>query len=47
MYGFSIVLIHQMLIIVTSHEILGPNEVPGRNWDIDIFWYLYISGVYM
>ena len=22
---------------VTSHEILGPNEVPGRNLDIDIF----------
>ena len=22
---------------VTGHEILGPNEVPGRNCDIDIF----------
>ena len=32
---------------VTSHEILGPNEVPSRNWDFDIFWYLYVSGVYM
>ena len=24
-------------LYVTSHEILGPNEVPGRNCDIDIF----------
>ena len=32
---------------VTSHEILGPNEVPGRNWDFDIFWYIYVSGVYL
>ena len=29
--------IKQHLLYVTSHEILGPNEGPCRNGDIDIF----------
>ena len=28
---------NKLSIYVTSHEFLGPNEVHGRNYDIDIF----------
>ena len=39
---------HQFLLLyVTRHGILGPNEFTGQNLDIDIFWYLYVPGVCM